>query len=316
LFFIFKLLETHSGNYFWWKYDLGGCCCEIDESCEEMSECREEFHKEHEFRDKPCAWPNHFARWLQKKFPHLEIIPVNSAAPASRSEFILERLFVRFNPNSPQKLGSNDLIIIDYSVNDSSDAPQAGANLELAVRKILTAYESTPKLLLIETYGYGFYSDLRHVPIGQSSHSPDYSILHRAVAKHYSLPYWSSINAVWSSLNRNSTNLPSFLAFTESHPPWHVHLFIADIIAATFLAEYHHWCSSNSPTKSIVPTTIPPPLYGAQAPLECQLSEFVINVNAAEEYKKLIKRKMTQSSPSLSNSMTPHSHRQIRRRTQ
>jgi hypothetical protein len=64
------------------------------------------------------------------------IIPLNSAAPAFRSEFILERLFVRFNPNSPQKLGSNDLIIIDYSVNDSSDTPQAGANLELAIRKI------------------------------------------------------------------------------------------------------------------------------------------------------------------------------------
>jgi hypothetical protein len=303
-----------------WGESTKGCCCEIDESCEEMSECRHDFEVSGKSY-KPCAWPNHFGRWLQKKFPHLQIVNMNYAARASRSDFIPEILFARFHPNSPERLGSNDLILIDYSVNDASDAPQAGVNLELALRNILTGYESTPKVLLIETYGYSFYSDSLHVPIGQPSHSSDYSTLHRAVAKHYSLPYWSPITAVWTSLKKNSTNLPSFLAFTESHPSWHVHLFLADIIAATFLSEYHHWCSSPSSqspttasqTKIQFPAigTIPPPLYGAQAPTNCRLSEFVINVNAVEEYEKLRKRRM--SSSSERSSMTQH---RIRRRTE
>jgi hypothetical protein len=313
------------GGSMTWGESTKGCCCEIDESCEETSECRHDFEEARiggkSYR--PCAWPNQFGRWLQKKFPHLQIVYLNSAARASRSDFILELLFIHFHPNSPQRLGSNDLILIDYSVNDASDAPQAGVNLELALRKILTAYDSRPKVLLIETYGYAFHSNSLHVPIGQSSHSADYSTLHRAVAKHYSLPYWSPINAVWSSVKRGFTNLPSNLAFTETHPPWHVHLFIADIIAATFLSEYHHWCSSSSSSSTPSPPppqtkvhfpvleSLPPPLYGAHAPPDCQLTQFVININAVEEYKKLGTRRRTSPSSQRSSLMTQH---RIRRR--
>ena len=90
----------------------------------------------------------------------------------------------------------------------------------------------------------GRYAKLAHT-------KADYAAIYRSIAQYYSLPLWSYRDIAWSSFAEvNQSFFVDELKFSPGgytflHPPWYLHLFYADLLAALLVREFST-CSQKS----------------------------------------------------------------------
>lgn len=80
--------------------------------------------------------------------------------------------------------------------------------------------------------------------------------------QHYHLPSWSYRDLIWSNYDGANPTMMNYIRFKNNirahHPPWFVHLFIADTLAA-LIAEVAQRCE-HSPAVTYPRSQKPPPL--------------------------------------------------------
>jgi len=90
----------------------------------------------------------------------------------------------------------------------------------------------------------------------------DYQNVYHAVAKEFKLPLWSYRDTLDFIIKENKTHpAVSYLSFEHNlygsniHPPWYVHRFLADLIAANFLREMWKCHAGGGETPESRPTS-------------------------------------------------------------
>ncbi len=118
-------------------------------------------------------------------------------------------------------------------------------SLEAIVRHIynLTVTVEMPTIIILEVGGH-----VTPIQLNYTNHHHNENYL--PIAKHYNIPIWSFRDAVYSTIlhtkqlkYQNYLNLGNnYLGGT--HPPWHVHLFMADLFAAIMVREFATTCNT------------------------------------------------------------------------
>lgn len=79
-----------------------------------------------------------------------------------------------------------------------------------------------------------------------------YTTSYELIASHYNIPVWSYRDVVLSDFSQTKqANLTQYLTFQSTakyyggHPPWHVHLFMADLFGALTVDAFDK-CSDNT----------------------------------------------------------------------
>lgn len=216
-----------------------------------------------------CSWFGHLSWWLAHEYPYIEFSFYNLALSGTTSSAMASEVYTLFQ-NSNISLTSRDIILLDHSCND--EFTERGLDIESLVREIYHyAHDlhhklidskhqlslplhnekgNYPTIIIIEQYMRG--------PTG-STEKPfdpndpdDYRTGYREVSEAYKLLYFSFSEVTWSRFKSETQTEPihddpslKFLRFYELHSPWHVHLFISDILAGFMLSIQSKYCESN-----------------------------------------------------------------------
>lgn len=215
-----------------------GCCCneKLDPKCSKFANKLENCEAA---VASDCSWPAYLHRWM-KQVALGDVNVINMARGGFTSPYMAENFISQYNELGLSALTSNDIVILDHSVNDgecltSTDErhTQLLEGLDTLVRLIYSTSKpnSWPTIILLETWPYG---TIERRPNSEKFDPPyDYQKVYRQIAKMYNLPVWSYRDMIWSAFA--STNMTAFydeVRFYRSiHPSWHVNLFFADIIA-------------------------------------------------------------------------------------
>lgn len=162
------------------------------------------------------------------------------------------------------KLSSSDLVIIDHSTNDVSDADHQGhedkirteenkKGLEILIRKFLSM--GCPNIVVLETHPYASEYIRDNVDFG-------YKVIYTPVAKHYKLPIWSISDATSSKyVDLHQHEYLKYLRNDKSvrinHFAWFIHLYYADIIL-TLLTDTLNKCPGHTTQRKDI--IVPAPL--------------------------------------------------------
>jgi hypothetical protein len=209
---------------------------------------------------------------MVKQFPHIEIERLDYAYRGTNSAIAIENLWDCCSPEGSTPLNSNDIIFWDYSVNDSwlEMEESLGDLIENAIRTILHHFppENRPTIIMLETFPFGSANRIRPAKIGDLA---DYTQAYSSVAKHYGLLKFSYADAMAAAVQADPSNpLMPYLRFREAHPPWFVHLFIAELYVNAFKYTVHKHCVVNKNTNTALPPpSIPAPLYGPDREYIC-----------------------------------------------
>lgn len=182
-----------------------------------------------------CNWAGFFATWLHASFPHVRFEVINLAQNGVGSGTMAREASTLLHMHN-LTLGSDDILLLDHSCNDAAGV--TARDVEMLVRQVLLFSSAPPTLLLVEQWMHAdvageLVTDKRYIPTPGDAFL--YVPFYRAVARHYRLPVFSYYELMWSERMRNgSTALSDALIAYPLHPPWHVHLFIADALAAYF----------------------------------------------------------------------------------
>jgi hypothetical protein len=199
-----------------------------------------------------CRWGNVFAHWLQGR-AMATIKYHNFARGGTTSLLESYKISQQLEDSGIKLLTDSDIVFIEHSVNDMEsyandkvEFTKVKRGLEMLVRNILTksTHGSWPTVIILEFYpGPNTYNQNSEI-----NYSPSYL----EVASHYSLPMWSFKEMYHSNYTKTHLKrlLPYFTHRYEAqwarsqdrdrfltHPPWHFHLFHADMIAAIFSDE-------------------------------------------------------------------------------
>lgn len=236
----------------------GGCCCvkEVDRRCTLSAKintiCALDNQKG------ICSWSEHFKRWANAVFgDRVSVILI--CGGGCHSLCMSNDLLVKFQEKGIRTLTSSDIVLIDHSVNDGetwrlkSQVPILEHALSSLIRKIYHASTegSWPTVVLLEHWPFpsGMNERIKNatdIPPG----SVDYSTMYSTIAARFELPVWSYKDVVWSRFVENDpvqSKFRRYLLFLnnrlkkygmDSHPPFYVHLFYADLIAALLLSEF------------------------------------------------------------------------------
>ena len=171
--------------------------------------------------------------------------------PGTTSNFMSSHVsgFLSKMPKRSEKL--NDIVFIDYSYNDGRvfQGPKKSMldqAIESLVRNILLSYplsnDERPFIILLESYIHSqgvFATKCDSLPTCTENNNnvsvstimdSDYSTAYRRIAKHYGLLLWSARNIFWKLKDENDSHKFEFLSYMiQGHPPWHTHLYWADI---------------------------------------------------------------------------------------
>ena len=177
-------------------------------------------------------------QWLMRKFNDLRVTVKfhNFAYSGFTSDVSADQLYNQLADAGYTSFTTNDIILIDNSMNDykvydlrnmKDIFKKAAENL---IRKILFRSEGIgPSIYFVHSAAC-----LENTNNGLKFFNKNESLLSEVylkVANHYGLGYLSYLDLVW---NPNTTPFRTLLrigAYGEMHPPWHVHLHIADMIA-------------------------------------------------------------------------------------
>lgn len=243
-----------------------GCCCvkSIDEKCfdygkyaqsfsfrEQASYCGSSAHEQYGDMAKECSWSSFFYKWLNHKSKMAKINFINLAESGATSQYKAERVIDQLKKNGISQLTGNDIILIDHSVNDANSYnihnngnkfthDQWIIGIETLIRRLLyfSKSEDWPSIVILEQFP--FNSERTPQDSNYNSNAPSYSDAYTRVATKYKIPIWSYRDVVWKMNESFSTYLRfEQIPYEGIHPPWFVHLFYADLIAAIFVLTFH-----------------------------------------------------------------------------
>lgn len=187
-----------------------------------------------------CSWPSHLTRWLSHAYRNntFHFHDYTQGGLDSRSS----AFFIHKVHTSKANLSNPALFFLDFSVNDAYD--NSATALETFIHTIYgnfgRHYNIWPTVILLEQYPHAsaFASG--------SAANPDYTLAYRALAQRYSLILISLREVYWTYFgppqSRNLTNPDVSKRYypispldpdvhIPIHPPWYVHLFMADVVA-------------------------------------------------------------------------------------
>lgn len=211
-----------------------------------------------------CSWSSHLDPWLHHHFPRVKWSIYDLAASGVDSKRMAEWISEDLQAVEAT-FTDNDIIFLDHSVNDVAKTDTHGILLplafELLVRRILAiSYTNNvrPTIIVLEQYAHNSIADARKHTNADVTRHNDYGHIYRKVSKHYGLILWSIRDIYWSYFtdinvtdvadgNRDAAatermyQISPFSAMhTRTHPPWYMHLFIADTLATCVLQTMHY----------------------------------------------------------------------------
>eukprot|EP01041_Mallomonas_annulata_P012475 gene12475-26242_t len=241
-----------------------GCCCKMDVKC--ANKPCEHYSKGND--DPYCAWSGFLYRWLQTEYPHVDFIYHNFASSGLTSFLMADRVLSILAGQS-WNVTANDIVFVDHTVNDAeyrdgtrSHALMIKQGIETIIRRIVHHFgKNRPQIVLLDLYPHDLSTKT-----GTLKYDPNsVTNVYKNVAKHYNLPLWSYRDVVWSNYaSTNQAALVRRLKGYSTHPPWHVHLFIADILAGCVKKTLETCRSSSSADKGktlLSTSNLPAPLY-------------------------------------------------------
>jgi len=230
-----------------------GCCCKLDSKCPNENVLHVDCPRDRDdLNSGACSWPYYFERFL-KSFPaHIEVINLSRGGQTSVLTLLQWEEYVSANI-----MTKNDVVFIDYSVNDQLSYGNRPNEVEFAlegiVRRFLAAGDNAPAIIILEMYP--------REPI-------KYVVPYRKVASHYKLPIISYYENVYSAfMNTSSPTFDpneinplsiDFLKFEHSygdkaHPPFWVHIYYAELIATSMLVLSRHCLHMKTPKPLLHP---------------------------------------------------------------
>lgn len=230
---------------------------------------------EHKFVHKRCSWFYHFGEWL-KHNSTANVTHYNLAHGGHSSYASALTITNAMKLHRLHEFTSNDIIFLDHAANDDQEGrfTLISREVESLIHRIysLSINNSWPAIIIVdgnpmEHHGKGFKV---------------YPEVYESMARHYDIPMWSYRDAV---LSDNATlyqdRYASFLNFSyndwtqhqhDIHPPWHVHLFMADLYSAIFQYEMNKCTNSDilaTEKLHTSPLHLPSPLSVNKLIMEC-----------------------------------------------
>ena len=222
-----------------------GCCCNVnkDSNCPNNT-CMEHFQKEEgDTHQSFCSWSRYFGRWIQLEYPHIKINVINLAERGWGSKTASEYLLARYPPNTEKSFRSNDIVLLDFSVNDCSGSygEIVGGISEGLVRRFRLYGDDMPILILLETFPIRIAGQYFTMDPPGSGGVQDYTTYYRKVARYYNISLWSYATSVFIDHTIALSGFQYF-RFPDAHPSWFAHLNVADTYASVFKHEFHKYC--------------------------------------------------------------------------
>ena len=187
-----------------------------------------------------CPWSGRLVRWLNKQYGATGRVRFKlknlgeGSANSQHTSRVLHKQLRFFNTT----LSADDLVFLDHSFNDAGYTPKVGEGstfgLELLIRRVImhstTGVLSPPVIMLLESNPF----------LNPEANRKSYVDL----AKHYTLVHWSFRPVVDGLAAPGSPDATPFddrlrlryLQYTDQHPSWHWHLFLAELMAGNFAA--------------------------------------------------------------------------------
>ena len=258
---------------------FSACFCDkiIDSNCP---------HNPNLKQDPPCSWPTMFEHWVSQSVPQAKVHNLAQSGFSSQmmadnfADLLRLKAYTTF-------LTSNDIVMIDHSVNDAGTLPhQLKIGFESLIRRIfhLAADGARPTLVVMEQHPTGA---LLGKTVSQVVLPTDYAAIYRDLSRHYGLIHISLREVSWTYLNfttvgalNTTARIPGQVVVkrvpmvrmypiavdSEKHPPWWRHLFVADVLADSILhimsflpgnnSNSNSNCSSSSSLYEVNTTTI------------------------------------------------------------
>ena len=212
-----------------------GCCVSSHSTCDTTFD---HIHKPLKNDRWYCFWFGYLLRWFIQAFPntHFEF---HNLALAGHSSSIMSTEVSTLLSSRNIKLTKNDIVMLDHSCNDLGD----GSGLELLVREIYRhCHGFDPTIIIIE-----------QLPNPTAKYYKQY----REIAVYYGLPYFSHREVILNP-TKEQKYIFSGISSMPLHPPWHVHMLIADGLARWIYELIKYKCSPAITGTGSVPLYIKP----------------------------------------------------------
>ena len=184
-----------------------------------------------------CGWAGYFLRWMQSYLPNMDVNGYNLAQSGCTAYAMANRITEGFEMYN-LKLTKYDIIFIDHSVNDAELLGRDQTHvyvkngIETLIRRIIHyCMDDCPNVIVLDQWAHLKGDEAYEKP----PDSPNtVSGIYKNVAKHYNFPLWSFKDLIWSTFE-NDENMRLPLFGWGTHPPWHIHMFIANLYANIYL---------------------------------------------------------------------------------
>ena len=206
---------------------------------------------------------------------HINVI--NLAIGGATSSYMSNEILMLLNDSNITKLTSNDIILIDHSVNDGMTYSNKVGIIELftglsnLIYRLLyiSQLNNYPTIILLEQWPFrSGYSTDSNRPYNDNyndndnykgnthlinKYDPyDYHHIYVNISKQFKIPLYSYRDMIWSKyVEYNQSDYKNYLRFHHNvdfgyqHPPWYIHLYYADFIANILQFELLN-CYNNS----------------------------------------------------------------------
>lgn len=245
----------------------GACVCnkDIDRRCPGA---------ELPYTEGQCSWPTMFTSWIMRQFPWVKFHFHDFSNSGLNSKLMSEQFSDLLREHVPgAQLTANDIVLVDHSANDQPQHPlDIQQGFELLIRRLLHATGTGGNSNSAENSNRPTIIVMEQFPKGQGYRGPpdvvhkvtDYAHTYRRVSRHYQVILWSlrevywtynnfttvvaatQINLLANVANANNTSREVKVRMYQNnpneheihgvtHPPWFIHLFIADVLAGCLL---------------------------------------------------------------------------------
>eukprot|EP01038_Epipyxis_sp_PR26KG_P011122 gene11122-14926_t len=266
-----------------------GCCCDsnLDSKCSQLeTDLLDENHCGiSDLKDvaRSCSWPHFLTHWLATYLSSGNSSIVKHVDMASSGRYVLTQFDDLENSRNLVKFTSNDIVILDHSVNDNHmfNRERGAKVLEMGLEKLINAIlrlsvsESWPTIIIVDYWPYAHHYSRVDAKI-------DHSKWYKEIASRYEIPLLSWRDLAESDYMASNFSwlepvLDSSINSDPLHPPWFVHLALADMIGVYLQEEFasclHDESDSTRPTKEMIISTLD--YYLSKSPNAAALSESI-----------------------------------------
>lgn len=197
-----------------------------------------------------CSWTSHISRWFQRTYPGTTFHFHDYSAGGRTSQSA--GYFIDIVRSSSANLSNPALFFLDFSVNDAQ--AQVYSGIETFIRTIYTNfgqyYNVRPTIIVLEQYPHALTQGTAVQRVKMMHTKADYVMAYRRICRHYNVALISLREVFWTYYGepkRRNILKPNItqryypispfvqLAHVHVHPPWYVHLYMADVLAACLL---------------------------------------------------------------------------------